>query len=295
MKRLFTVAVVACVVSAGPSRPSAQLVSYNDARVRISHYHLNVTSIEAQKKFWVDALGGTAMQFGRDNVAMIKLPDVLIFLHVQTPTGPNRGTAFDHIGLAATSVPAVVEKLKANGLYRPTVGREPVPGAAPPAEGQGGAGGGIAYLLGPDDVKLEIVTNREPNAPPLKGHHMHFINKQYVEACEWYQKAFDAPCGRSKTDFFIGGDLPGVGYSLNFFRWEGDQSVTHVPTKGRVTDRVGFEVKNLEAFCKALEAKGIKLATPYRKLPGLNNIGVATLTDPWGVSIELTEGLDKVL
>ena len=68
-----------------------------------------------------------------------------------------------------------------------------------------------------------------------------------------------------------------------------------MPTKGRVTDRVGFEVKNLEAFCKALEAKGITLTTPYRKVPGLNNIGVATITDPWGVSIELTEGLDKVL
>ena len=149
-----------------------------------------------------------------------------------------------------------------------------MPGAPPPAEGQGGAGGRIAYLLGPDDVKLEIVTNREPNAPPLEGHHMHFINKQYVEMrASGTMKAFDAPCGRSKTDFFIGGDLPGVGYSLNFFRWEGDQSVTHVPTRGRVTDRVGFEVKNLEAFCKALEAKGIKLTAPYRKEPGLNNIG----------------------
>jgi catechol 2,3-dioxygenase-like lactoylglutathione lyase family enzyme len=295
MRRLFSAAVLAVFVVAGQPGIGAQLMSYKDAPVRMSHYHLNVTSIEAQKKFWVDALGGTAMQFGREDVDMIKLPDVLIFLHVQKPTGPNRGTAFDHIGLAASSVPAVVEKLKANGLYRPTVGREPVPGAPPPAEGQGGAGGGIAYLLGPDDVKLEIVTNREPNAPPLKGHHIHFINKQYVEACEWYQKAFDAPCGRSKTDFFIGGDLPGVGYSLNFFRWEGDQSVTHVPTKGRVTDRIGFEVKNLEAFCKALEAKGIKLTSPYRKVPGLNNIGVATITDPWGVSIELTEGLDKVL
>ena len=49
MKRLFSVAVVACFVSAGPSRPSAQLLSYKDAPVRISHYHLNVTSIEAQK------------------------------------------------------------------------------------------------------------------------------------------------------------------------------------------------------------------------------------------------------
>src|SRR6185503_12852168 len=127
MKRLFSVAVVACLVAAGLSNPSAQLLSYKEAPIRISHYHLNVTSIEAQKKFWVDALGGTAMQFGREDVDMIKLPDVLIFLHVQKPTGPNRGTAFDHIGLGASSVPAIVEKLKANGLYRPTVGREPVP------------------------------------------------------------------------------------------------------------------------------------------------------------------------
>jgi hypothetical protein len=107
-------------------------------------------------------------------------------------------------------------------------------------------------------------------------------------------KAFDAPCGRSQTEFFIGGDLPGVGYSLNFFRWEGDQGITHAPTKGRVVDRVGFEVKDLEQFCRTLEGKGIKLTEPYRKMPGLNNIGLAMITDPWGVSIELTEGLDKV-
>jgi hypothetical protein len=31
-----------------------------------------------------------------------------------------------------------------------------------------------------------------------------------------------------------------------------------------------------------------------RKRPGLNNIGTALITDPWGVSIELTEGLDQV-
>jgi catechol 2,3-dioxygenase-like lactoylglutathione lyase family enzyme len=281
-------------VSAGLADPSAQLLSYKDAPVRISHYQLNVTSIEAQQKFWVDALGGTPMKFGRDKIDVIKLPDVLIFLHQQKPTGVSRGTAFDHIGLAAPNVPAVVEKLKANGLYQPTVGREPIPGAPPPAEGRGGAGAGIAYLLGPDGVKLEIVTNREPNAPPLKGHHIHFINKQYVEMCQWYMRAFDAPCGRSQTEFFIGADLPGVGYSLNFFRWEGDQGMTLVPTKGRVVDRVGFEVKKLQEFCKALEAKGIKLTALYRKVAGLDNIGMATITDPWGVSIELTEGLDKV-
>ena len=55
------------------------------------------------------------------------------------------------------------------------------------------------------------------------------------------------------------------------------------------------EVKNLEAFCKALEAKGIKLARPYtRNTAAMNGIVTAIVIDPWGVSIELTEGLDKL-
>jgi hypothetical protein len=35
-----------------------------------------------------------------------------------------------------------------------------------------------------------------------------------------------------QTEFFIGADLPGVEYSLNFFPWEGDQSITHASTAG---------------------------------------------------------------
>ena len=81
---------------------------------------------------------------------------------------------------------------------------------------------------------------------------------------------------------------------LNFFRWEGDQNVTHAGTKGRAVDHVGFEVKNLEEFCKKLEAKGIKLTTPYRKEQGMNDLATAYITDPWGTSIELTEGLNTI-
>jgi hypothetical protein len=63
-------------------------------------------------------------------------------------------------------------------------------------------------------------------------------------------------------------------------------------TKGRTLDHIGFEVRNLEAFCKSLEASGVKLDSPYRKIPNLG-IAVAFLTDPQGVYIELSEGLDK--
>jgi catechol 2,3-dioxygenase-like lactoylglutathione lyase family enzyme len=271
----------------------AQLVSHADAPIRIGHYHLNVTSIEAHRKFWADTLGGRAMKFG--GIDVVEFPDAFIFLHVQKPTGPTRGTAFDHIGFAVPNVPAVAMKLAAGG-YQETTGREPAPGTPPPAaSGTSAVYGRFAYFIGPDGAKIELVTAAAPNAPPIVAHHIHFINKQYVEMQQWYMKAFDATLRSGQTDFFIGADLPGVGYSLNFFRWEGDQTITHVPTKGRVVDHVGFEVKNLEEFCKQLEAKGIKLTRRYQqKDKAMGNIGTALITDPWGVSIELTEGLDKI-
>ena len=274
---------------------SAQIVSHPDAPVRIGHYHLNVTSIEAHKKFWVDTLGGTPMKFG--GLDVVKFPDAFIFLRVQKPTGPTRGTAFDHIGFAVPNVPAMAMKLAAAG-YKETTGREPAPGAPPaqaPASGTSAVYGRFAYFVGPDGAKIELVTAAEPNAPPIVAHHIHFINKQYVEMQQWYMKAFDATLRSGQTDFFIGADLPGVGYSLNFFRWEGDQSITHVPTAGRVVDHVGFEVKNLEEFCRKLEAKGITLTRPYeKKTKAMNGIASAMTIDPWGVSIELTEGLDRI-
>ena len=271
----------------------AQLVSNADAEIRIGHYHLNVTSIEAHRKFWVNTLGGTAMKFG--GLDVVKFPDALIFLRVQKPTGPTRGTAFDHIGFAVPNVPSMAMKLAAAG-YQETTGREPKPGApAPAASDTSTVYGRFAYFLGPDGVKIELVTNDQKDAPPIVAHHIHFINKQYVEMQRWYMKALNATLRPGQTDFFIGADLPGVGYSLNFFRWEGDQSITHVPTAGRVVDRVGFEVKNLEAFCKALEARGIKVTRPYnRRDAAMNNIATAMIVDPWGVSIELTEGLDQI-
>src|SRR6476619_1655582 len=271
----------------------AQLVSHADAPIRIGHYHLNVTSVEAHKKFWAGTLGGKAMKFG--SIDVVEFPDAFIFLHVQKPAGPTRGTAFDHIGFAVPNVPAMAMKLAAAG-YQETTGRETKQGEpAPAASGTSAVYGRFAYFLGPDGVKIELVTSDQKDAPPIVAHHIHFINKQYVEMQQWYMKAFDATLRPGQTDFFIGADLPRVGYSLNFFRWEGDQSITHVPTAGRVVDHFGFEVKNLEEFCKALEAKGITLTRKYqKKTAAMNNIATAMMVDPWGVSIELTEGLDKI-
>src|SRR5690606_37923061 len=264
-------------------------LSNRDARVIVGHYHLNVSSVEEHKRFWVDTLGGTPVELGSSGLSVIEFPDIYLFLHEQAPTGPTRGTSFDHIGFAVPDVPAAAAKAVENG-YELTVDREPSPGetASPPTAGNYGR---FAYLLGPDGVKVEIVTNMDADAPPIKHHHVHFVNKQFVEMQQWYMKALDATLRPGQTDYFIGADLPGVGYMLNFFSWLPEEEL--VPTRGRAVDHVGFEVRDLERFCEELEAKGIELAEPYHIDDAHGGIAVATITDPYGVSIELTEGLRR--
>src|SRR5215813_7609821 len=156
--------VVAALVSCAARPALAQLVSHPDAPVRIGHYHLNVTSIEAHKKFWGDTLGGKAIKFG--NIDVIEFPDACLFLHVQKPTGPTRGAAFDHIGFAVPNVPAMAMRLAAAG-YQETTGREPKPGDPPAASsGTSAVYGRFAYFLGPDGAKIELVTNDQKDAAP---------------------------------------------------------------------------------------------------------------------------------
>ncbi|HTM51465.1 MAG TPA: VOC family protein, partial [Bryobacteraceae bacterium] len=86
---------------------------------------------------------------------------------------------------------------------------------------------------------------------------------------------------------FEAADLPGV--NLTFSASEGAVS----PTKGRALDHIGFEVKDLEAFCRKMEADGVKFDVPYRKIPALG-LSVAFFTDPFGTYVELTEGLSRL-
>jgi catechol 2,3-dioxygenase-like lactoylglutathione lyase family enzyme len=285
MKTVFRLLVATLLAALPVWQASAQLTN-KEAPVIIGHYHINATDIEAQMKFWVDTLGGKRGKFGPQGIDMVTFPDAYIFLRKQAPTGPTRGTTFDHIGFAVPNVPEVAARAVANGFQR-TVGREPGPGqtAAPPTAGNYGM---FEYLVGPDGVKVELVTNMDPNPPPIKAHHVHFVNKQFVEMGQWYMKTFNATERPGKTDFFFGADLPGVGYSLNFFSWLPNEPL--VGTAGRAMDHVGFEVRGLEAFCKELEKKGVEFTVPYRYAPDLK-LGVAFIRDPWGTLIELNEGL----
>ena len=267
-------------------KASAQLAAAKDGPIVYGHHHLNTANMEAQKKFFVDTLGGKLIKLGTNNAEIVEFPNVLIFFRpMQAPTGGTRGSTVNHIGFSVPNLRAIVDKVKANGFQMITTteapGREVKDDIAGPLQ-PGGAS--IAFALGPDDVKVEFVEAKQQTIP-ITLHHVHFFNPKNTEMQAWYVKTFGAKPRSGGA--FPAGDLPGV--ALNF-----SPSVDPVVgTQGRALDHIGFEVKDLEAFCKKLEADGIKLAVPYRKVPALN-IAIAFFTDPWGTYIELTEGLDKV-
>lgn len=287
MKPPLVLMFLALLIVSMAATASAQLVAAKDGPIVYGHHHLNTTNLDAHKKFFVETLGGTLIKIGTNNAEVVRFPNVLIFFRAnQAPTGGTRGTTVNHIGFSVPNLRQMVDKIKANGFQMITkteaaADREVKDDIAGPAQ-PGGAS--IAFALAPDDVKVELVENKQ-QAIPITLHHVHFFNPKNTDMQAWYVKTFGA---KSRTGgAFPAADLPGV--ALNF----SPSPTPVVATQGRALDHIGFEVKNLEEFCKKLEAQGIKLDRPYTKVAALG-IAIAFIKDPWGSYIELTEGLDKV-
>ena len=49
----------------------------------------------------------------------------------------------------------------------------------------------IAFVMGPDDVKVELLENKQQTAP-IALHHVHFFGQQNAEMRAWYAKVFGA-------------------------------------------------------------------------------------------------------
>jgi catechol 2,3-dioxygenase-like lactoylglutathione lyase family enzyme len=285
MKHAFVPLAAALLIAVSAPHAAAQLTAAKDAPIAYGHHHLNISNMEAAKKFFVETLGGRVVTIGTNKTEIVEFPNVLIFFSPRTPTGGTRGTTANHIGFSVPNLRAIVDKVKAGGFTMITSteapGREVKDDIAGPLQ-PGGAS--IAFAQGPDDLKVEFVEVKQQTIP-IQLHHVHFFNPKNTDMQAWYVKTFGAEARSGGA--FPSALLPGV--TLNF----SPSTDPVVGTQGRALDHVGFEVKNLEAFCKKLEADGVKLAVPYRQVPALG-IAIAFLTDPWGTYIELTEGLNKV-
>ena len=258
----------------------AQLTAANQGPIVYGHHHLTVTSIEEHTKFWVDTLGGELVTVG--NLQLVKFPNVLVFMREAEPTGGTKGTTVNHIGFAVPSTRVTVDTIRAAGY--PIVTREELPPALDVEDGLAYIADQdtyIAFAMAPDDVKVEFL--QSASASPMSLHHIHFAGP-VDEMKAWYVETFNAVPGMRGS--FEAADLPGVNLTYS------PSSEAPLGTQGSALDHIGFEVANLEAFCRELEAKGIVFDRPYSEIPALN-LGIAFFTDPFGTYIELTEGLDK--
>ena len=291
MKFIRTVVAITAMALAAPAASHAQILVIGEGPVVYGHHHLNTTNMAAQKKFYVDTLGGTVKHIGAGSEReqdIIVFPNVLMFFRpMQAPTGGSIGTTVNHLGFSVNDIRPLVAKIKANGFKMITTDSvaatvkvtDDVAAASPTTN--------IAFALGPEDTKVEFVEVKTQKAP-IQLHHIHFFGQMNTDMQAWYAKTFGAKMlPANPGSAFVQDQLPGV--FLNFT----PSPTPTVGTTGRAIDHIGFEIKNLEAFTKKLEADGIKLDRPYTKIPALG-IAIAFIKDPWGTNIEMSEGLADV-
>jgi catechol 2,3-dioxygenase-like lactoylglutathione lyase family enzyme len=253
----------------------AQLADAGSVGVTMGHVHFAVQDMDAAKKFWISVGGKASSKLGANEV--VKFPGVLVLIRkAMDPTAGTVGSVVNHIGFLVPNVAETRAKWQAAGLMM-----EP-PNPANPKQ---------IYVHTPDDlVRVEILEDAMQTVP-IKFHHVHFFvadsgGTNSVTAIQaWYAKTFGAKPG--KRGQFEAADLPGV--NLTFAK----SDTPTLGTKGRELDHIGFEIKDLQSFCKKAEAAGIKFDMPYTPRPDLG-IALAFITDPWGTYIELNEGLSKL-
>ena len=264
--KLFALSALALLAAAPVT---AQLAPPNEAGVTMGHVHLNVRDVEAHKKLWIEHFGATPLP--RERLPGVKLPGMLILFRQQAPTGGSEGTVLDHFGFKVPDLAAFLEGWRAAGyeVQREFKGTEGFPNA---------------YIIGPDSLKIELQEDRSLTVKAV-SYHLHHLVADPLKLRDWYAQTFSL-VSRKRGEHDTA-DVPGMNLTVQTAR-----NPPAIGTKGRVIDHIGFEVRNLEAFCKRLEAAGIKFNVPYRKAENLG-LGVAFLTDPVGTYIELTEGLDK--
>lgn len=282
-RRLPVVAFTVLVLCA-PASAAAQLLAAAEGPVAYGHHHINASDVAAHKRFWIDGLGGQAVRLGTSSAEVVMFPNVLVFLTARAAGGGTKGTTVNHVGFETPDLRAAVDRVKAAGFRMVT--REEVPADYDVRDDLGQRPGGnlIAFVMGPDDTKVELVENRAATRQ-MAMHHVHFAGPDTPGMQAWYVRMFAAKPGTRSG--FAAADLPGV--NLTFGATTGPVT----GTRGRALDHIGFEVNDLEAFCRRLEAAGVTFDRPFAKVPALG-ISIAFFTDPWGTYIELTEGLSAV-
>jgi catechol 2,3-dioxygenase-like lactoylglutathione lyase family enzyme len=250
----------------------AQLFPAGDAVMTMGHVLLNVSDVAAHREFWTRQFDAKPVRVG--TLEGVTIPGVVVLFRVQPPAGPSEGTVINHMGLKLNTLANFTARFDKAGLKYdpPRIGREKTP---------------QTYVTGPDGFRMELV--EDPRIPaPAVSHHLHYWLEQPLEVKKWYvQKLLLTPTMRGPYE---SGDVPGMNLTLAPL---GSQKGAGVPMKGRLMDSIGFDVPNLKTYVDKIAANGVTFDVPYGRDPELG-LMTATVTDPWGATIRLTEGLHTI-
>lgn len=266
------IALAAAAILARTHSLDAQLFPRADAGMTMGHVLLNVSDIAAHREFWTKQFDAKPVTVGK--LEGVTIPGAVILFRLQPRMGPSEGTTINHMGLKLNKLADFTARFDKAGLKYdpPRIGRENTP---------------QTYVTGPDTFRMELVEDSRIPAPVV-SHHLHYWLEQPLEVKKFYvQKLLLKPTMRGPYE---SADLPGMNLTLAPL---GSQKVPGVPMKGRLMDSIGFDVPNLKAYVDKIAANGVKFDVPYGRDAELGLMS-ATLTDPWGATIQLTEGLNTL-
>lgn len=269
--RAFAIAIFAAVTI--PTVAAGQLVTPNEQGITIGHVHVYTTDVAAQARFW-ETFGGTIVR--RGTLTMAQFPGIYVILEPQKPSGGTVGTSLNHFGFHVRDFAPSVTRWKAAG-----VPWEPV--TTNPAQGQG-------FVTGPDGVRVEFYEEKAIQAP-IAMHHIHLMVPDPRAAQAWYARHFGATPGTRLggvavvRTVFDTVNVPGAEITLS------QATAPLAPTRGRSVDHIGFEVADIDRFVARLRASGLDTDEGVQNSRTMPGVRVASLTDPWGTRIEITEGL----
>jgi catechol 2,3-dioxygenase-like lactoylglutathione lyase family enzyme len=224
----------------------------------LSHIHINSSDPAVAIAFWKDVMGVS----GNDAANGVSMIGATILFNRKAPSGPSAGSTLDHLALKIPDLQRYVEVLA----------KTPYKSFHPEADD--------ARLMidGPDGARVELVEDNTMFASK-EFNHLHLYSTQATEMQAWYVKNLGGRAGTGENADTV--TFPGA--ALRFA-----QAASVAPSADRAIDHIGFEVKDLDAFCKKLVADGAKLeAAPHADAEMKTN--VAMLSDPWGTRLEFME------
>jgi Glyoxalase/Bleomycin resistance protein/Dioxygenase superfamily len=283
MKKLLLIVPVMAVLSFSAR---AQLLPANEAGVSLGAWHTIVRDIDTTTKWW-ELWGGKPIKI--DGIDVMKFHGVFIFMVKGEPNAGSKGHFIDHIAFQTPRGFELLKKLTDAGVKTDPIDLRTMrsPRWKPESDQRT-----WNYTYNPDGLYVEVETDEDAVAAdkfdtPMTSDmmHMYFKDLDAMRVSYRFYKTYFG--GETHPDANINIHIPGT--KINYATANGKPRPAN---RGGALDFIGFEVKDLPAFVKKLEAAGVKFDEPYSKTRH-KSYASAMFTGPGGEAVELTEGLRK--